>query len=302
MLDYYAEHSKITKFGVYRELIDELPDSPEELMRIVQGLLIHQVDGVLFKFKISRDRCQEIELRSVESMTRAILELSNQPLFEPRTPEKRLVSSCRDFAVFYCALLREKDVPARVRTGFVNYLFTGGKQDHLLTEYWSKDLEKWLLTDSRMTPIYQKKVKQAAHLDPYDISINDFSIAGRVWLSCQAGKADPDTYATGLNKDFRGLRYIQDKVIQDLACLNKMEMLPWDCWGYMVEDLPGIAPHSPEHIALIDEVSEKTAHIVEYEIIKKLYQHPKLKVPEQILSVSKTLGTQQVNVGEFINE
>src|SRR5207244_3443971 len=33
-----------------------------------------------------------------------------------------------------------------------------------------------------------------------------------------------------------GWSYIRNKLIQDFAALNKMEMLPWDCWGMMLND------------------------------------------------------------------
>ena len=300
MKHFYREHSKITSPGCYQALFDALPEDKEQLLEIVQGLLLHRVDGHLLGVDIAEARLAELEIRTVENMLASILCLDNRPLHEARPPQLRLLSSCRNFAVLYCSFLRHKGIAARVRTGFSHYLF-GGTQDHVLTEYWDNAAVRWKLADTRLISAYRRKAKVPETLEALDVQAPHFYLAGDIWLRCQYSQDQPSRYGYGLIRSIRGLRHIQDKVIQDLAALNKMELLPWDCWGYMVWDLPNVAPSLPEHIALIDRVSRATtAHELDLEKIIQLYQHPQLCVPEKIISASSVDGHKEVVLAEAL--
>ncbi|MEV5986507.1 transglutaminase-like domain-containing protein [Streptomyces sp. NPDC052051] len=60
------------------------------------------------------------------------------------------VGVCRDFALLHCSFLRHVGVPARLRSGFADYVGSDGFHgDHVVTEYW--DAERgWLLADPQM--------------------------------------------------------------------------------------------------------------------------------------------------------
>ena len=65
----------------------------------------------------------------------------------------------------------------------------------------------------------------------------------------RAGEVDPNLFGIF---DMWGLPFIAGNVISDFACLNKVELLPWDGWGMMT------GPHDPldEHtLAVIDDVA-----------------------------------------------
>ena len=50
---------------------------------------------------------------------------------------------------------------------------------------------------------------------------------------CRAGEADGNRF--GLDpapeSEMHGLWYIQSQLVRDLAAMNKMELLCWDCWA-----------------------------------------------------------------------
>ncbi len=51
-------------------------------------------------------------------------------------------------------------------------------------------------------------------------------------MRCRSGEADASKF--GIFKgDLRGLWFIGDNLVHDVATLNKMEMLQWDTWGSM---------------------------------------------------------------------
>jgi len=72
--------------------------------------------------------------------------------------------------------------------------------------------------------------------------------------------------------------FVRGHVIQDLAALNKMELLLWDVWGLMQAELD-------TGLALVDEAAEFTQGA------------DGLAVPERILSLSPAVGPREIALG-----
>ena len=92
---------------------------------------------------------------------------------------------------------------------------------------------------------------KVVHLDfdPYDQPPGRFLSADEAWAAARAGEVDPNRFGIF---DMWGLPFIAGNVLSDFACLNKVELLPWDSWGMMT------GPHHPldDHaLAVIDEVA-----------------------------------------------
>ena len=81
----------------------------------------------------------------------------------------------------------------------------------------------------------QAKIVQL-DFDPYDQPPGRFLSADEAWAAARAGEVDPDRFGIF---DMWGLQFIAGNVISDFACLNKVELLPWDSWGMMT------GPHDP---------------------------------------------------------
>ena len=52
-----------------------------------------------------------------------------------------------------------------------------------------------------------------------------------------------------------GLGFVQGNLLRDVASLNKVELLPWDCWGLMLKE----QVDDPSDLALLDQLAALTA-------------------------------------------
>lgn len=235
-LTYYASQSLMTNPGEYVGLFSNLPHTIAGLRKIVQGLYIHYMAGEKHNYEIPAERLMEIDTRYIEEMLARIIALDDRPLIEPRPPKKRLVGCCRDAAVLFCSMARHQGIPTRTRMGFSTYSTDmygiGFHVDHEVAEYFDKNEKRWRLVDTSLLDLTIKE--NDIKLDIYDVPRDEFLVAGKAWQLCRAGKANPDMFGIG---DLRGLWYIRGSLIQDLALLNKMEILHWDEWGLMLKDI-----------------------------------------------------------------
>ena len=76
-----------------------------------------------------------------------------------------------------------------------------------------------------------------------------------------------------------GIKFIAGNVILDFACLNKVELLPWDGWGMMT------GPHAPltdEEGAILDDLA-KLVVSDDFEAMRDRYEgDDMLRVPADI--------------------
>jgi hypothetical protein len=83
--------------------------------------------------------------------------------------------------------------------------------------------------------------------------------------------------------DERGLWFIAQNLIRDVAALNSMEMLPWDSWGGMVE--PDKLPMPDDTVALLDRAAALTMDPDKnFAELRALYEDPRIKVPGQVFN------------------
>jgi len=252
----------------------ELPTDLDALRRVVQGLLLHRDWAPAYGVVGDAIRLDEQHLRSsAEVLTRA-QELSPEPITTPRVPLDRVLCICRHFTLLHTALLRARDIPARVRCGFSSYFDATKWYDHWITERW--DDERWVRDDPQIDGLQAKVV----HLDfdPYDQPPGRFLSADEAWAAARAGKVDPNLFGIF---DMWGLSFIAGNVLSDFACLNKVELLPWDSWGMMT------GPHHPldDHaLAVIDDVAALATSDDTDAIRARFASDEGLRVPADITS------------------
>ena len=154
ILHYYATHSPITDPGEYEYLFDGLPDDVPQLVKIVQGLILHYGWTKHYGVKFSLERFnQDVFLRMVSKQLRRIIELSEAPLTEERPPEKRLQGCCREFTILLTAILRHKGILARARCGFATYFRPDHYEDHWVCQYWKAGENRWVSADAQLDKI-----------------------------------------------------------------------------------------------------------------------------------------------------
>src|SRR4051812_5254615 len=109
VLDFYAHSGAMTAGGKYERQLAALPDDIDELMRIVQGLVIHEYAAAEYGVDLSDARKEESHIRPVEQMLDRLFAIDSQPLSTARAPAKRLVGVCDHFVRLLVTILRAKD-------------------------------------------------------------------------------------------------------------------------------------------------------------------------------------------------
>lgn len=272
---YYTQPAGMTALGKHAAAFDVLPDDVAALREIPPRLMIHEHWAPAYRQRLTEERKAQSHLRSLAQILDATLAKNAAPLSEPRPLYEKTVGVCRHFTVLMVAMLRAKGIPARSRCGFGAYFSPGKYEDHWVAEYW--DGTRWKLTDAQI----DESQNAILHLtmDLTDVPRDQFVIAGDAWLQCRAGKADETKFGIF---DERGLWFIAQNLIRDVAALNNMEMLPWDSWGGMTEP---DQPMLEETIALLDKAAALTmdpdANFAE---LRALYEDPRIKVPKTVFN------------------
>ncbi len=265
--------------GRHTGLLQNLPGDVAVLTEIVQGLAIHEYAASHYGVTVPEARKHESHLRPVEAILSEILALDGRPLTDARPPEKRVVGVCHHFALLLVAMLRTHGIPARYRSGFGSYFNAPYFEDHVVCEYWSAEKGRWALAD----PQFDEKWRAGAKIDHdvLDVPRDRFLVAADAWSLCRAGKADPSKFGIFAG-DLRGLWFIAGSLVRDLAGLNKVEMLPWDCWGAV----PQPKELSEDQFAFFDGLAELTRDPdASFDELRQVYESDdRLRVPEIVFN------------------
>jgi hypothetical protein len=272
-----------------------LPDDPavagvpgdlDAMRRVVQGLLLHRDWAPMYGVTGDAIRLDEQNLRSTKEVLGRALEISEVPITIARPPVDRVLCICRHFTLLHTAFLRDHGVPARVRCGFSNYFDPSKWYDHWITERW--DGERWVRDDPQVDKLQAKTVN--LDFDPYDQPPGKFLTGSEAWIAARAGDVDPSLFGIF---DMWGIKFISGNVILDFACLNKVELLPWDGWGMMT------GPHAPltdEEGAILDDLT-KLVTTDEFDEIRERYEgDDRLRVPADITTFTPEKGPTAVHL------
>jgi hypothetical protein len=244
---------------------------------VVQDTTVHIFWAERYGLKLTPERQSEVQLRMLERRLARTLELDPRPLTEVRLLEKKIVGNCRDFSLLLVSMLRHQGVPARARCGFGAYFLPDHYEDHWVAEYWNTAQKRWVLVDAQLDAFQCDVLK--VPFDPQDVPRDQFIVGGLAWQMCRAGKTDPESFGIF---DMHGLGFVRGDFIRDVAALNKVELLPWDCWGIIEES----ALDNAGDLALLDRLADLTfGDVPDPETVWALYESdPRLHVPEAIHS------------------
>ena len=255
---FYAQHSLITDLRDKGLPAADLPKRVPELMRVVQGLLIHTGWAQHYGCEFEEVRNKELYLRTLPEMLEGIAALDSRPLAQARQPRHRLVSLCRDFSLLLVALLRQGGRAARLRVGFAGYFGDQNPKfwDHRLAEYWEDERECWVMVDPMMDEVVKGTLSRA--IDPLEIdATSPFLVAGDVWQRCRAGQLDPQDF--GDAPDDKGMAPIRYALLHDFDALNKVEVVGFDAWHPLI-DKPESDLTRADY-AFLDEVADLTLNV-----------------------------------------
>ena len=275
---YFSQHGKITDPGRYADLYADLPSDVPSLVEVVQGLMVHIFWAERYGLNLPEERKAEVQLRSMKHRLQRTLELDSSPLIAPRPNERKIVGNCRDFSVTLASMLQSKDIPARARCGFGAYFLPEHYEDHWVCEYWSDAEQHWVLVDAQLDELQCDVLKIS--FDPLDVPRDQFIVGGAAWKMSRSGQADPDQFGIF---DMHGMDFVKGDFLRDVAALNKVELLPWDCWGLMFNDYAALPP---DDLIMLDRLADLTsANVPQFALVRQIYESdPRLRVNETIQS------------------
>jgi hypothetical protein len=268
----YASPGPLTNLGgVSPSVLDRIAGTPADICYPVHSLVIQPHDAQ--PLGLPDTRFAENQIRPAAALVKALLTLDPAPLDAPRSPDKRVIGTCRHFTVLSCALLRHRGVPARARCGFATYFQPGQGLDHWITEYWQDADQRWVRIDSEI-------IGKSILAEPEDLRPGQFLTGGEAWQAHREGRIDATAFGVYGTANF-GPAEIRGNAIRDLAALNKTEMLPWDEWGRMDASYKGET--GADYDELMDAIAEVCAGD-DPAAIAELYELDELRVPAALIA------------------
>jgi hypothetical protein len=132
-------------------------------------------------------------------------------------------------------------------------------------EYWNGQEQRWVLVDAQLDEL-QRNILQIS-FNTLDVPRDQFIVGGAAWKMCRNGQANPEKFGIF---DMNGIDFVKGDFVRDVAALNKTELLPWDCWGFIFEEY-GTLP--PEDLSLLDRLAELTqADVPDFDSVHQIYE------------------------------
>ncbi|MDX2822763.1 transglutaminase [Streptomyces ipomoeae] len=253
-------------------LIEGLPDDPVGICAAVQSLVIQPTDAAASG--VPENRITEKNIRPVNELIAALTALDPAPLHRPRTPETRVIGTCRHFATIACAILRARGIASRARCGFGTYFQEGRGLDHWITEYRDEDRHRWVRVDT-------EHLGKGFVERPDDLAPGEFLTGGEAWIQYRNGLIDPGTFGVAGTDHAWGPAEISGNAVRDLAALCKQETLNWDEWGRMTAAYEGRT--GSDYDRLIDLVADACAKD-DPPTLTRLFANEDLAVPQHMVN------------------
>ena len=242
----WLSHSGMSDPADHTAIVVDLPPNVGLLNAVIQGVLIHS--EWLSKYGVDESLLDPVSRTTLPVAKRLeqIFKRDGRALDVRRSPARRMVGTCRDFALLLCSFLRSKGVPSRLRCGFAAYLGDGW-EDHWVCEYWDTQTQGWRLSDAQVDEVIKAHCRIA--FDPTEVPRRSFVTAGQVWMDCRAGKSDPGRFGHG---ETTGLWFIKVNVLRDHYALNNRETSTWDTWRAAPEATRMVDDHE---VSLLDSIA-----------------------------------------------
>lgn len=214
-----------------------LPAEIGALNQVIQGVLVHSDWLAEYGLDEGLLHAGSRQTLPVSRRLADIFQRDARPLQIPRSPDRRAIGTCRDFALMLCSMLRGNGVPSRVRCGFASY-FHDGWEDHWVCEYWDGSVRAWRLGDPQLDGTLRGKCRVG--FDPADVPRGSFVTADRAWLDYRAGRSDPGRFGHGQTT---GAWFLKVNLIRDHYVINNRETSPWDAWRAAPSPMRAISDH-----------------------------------------------------------
>ncbi|WP_428484073.1 transglutaminase domain-containing protein [Rhodopila sp.] len=250
-VDRWTDHTPMSDPGSHTPALAGFPANIDVLHQVIQGVLVHS--DWLAEYGLDEKLLHAGSRQTLPVARRLtdIFERDARHLHIPRSPDRRAIGTCRDFALLLCAMLRGKGVSARMRCGFASY-FREGWEDHWVCEYWDKSARAWRLSDPQLDPIQREKCR--IEFDPTDVPRQSFVTADKAWLDCRAGRSNPSRFGHGQTT---GLWFLKVNLIRDHYVINNQETSPWDTWRAAPSSMRAVGDHDAAMLDALAAMPER---------------------------------------------
>ncbi|MEO3769495.1 transglutaminase domain-containing protein [Micromonospora sp. B9E7] len=280
-VDDYRQHSPYSDPGRHAALLDAVPADIASVAATVRNVIVHYRAGGV---ELPTDRLEEVNRRWVDRILDTDQSRFPLPLAAERPAVDRVAGCCRDHTLLSVAVLRQHGIPSRSRVGFASYFVPGWHHDHVLAEYWNG--HRWVWADPEIDPAGDWG------FDGYDIDPKAglFDSAARVWSAYRAGTIDPEVYGVSPELPIRGDWFIHDYVLLELAHRQKYELLLWDRFGAMTEDLATADLTLVDEIAALLLAADDGDEAAEKSLADRYASDSRLRPGTQVHSISPVSG------------
>src|SRR3989344_1483667 len=233
IINHYLEFSQYTDPGLYRSLVEKLPDDVRKIGELVRKQLIHRTTleagnigtnadkkfGDMTKVPWHRQPEDDIFV-TASAIVAELYRRDERGFINNRSEKDKLVLTCRFVAVLMASILKSKRIPCRVRSGNAPYFNMGslGKvsADHWINQYWDSKEERWVTID------VDGSWSLNDDFDPYDIPEKKFDYPADAWLNIRNKKDDSNRFWNA--KPERGLIVVAWSLFYDFHCLMNSEI------------------------------------------------------------------------------
>jgi len=248
--DFYASHGQISDPAPYEKHLNDLPQALPDLVKAIQGLMLHLHWAERYGITLNRIRKDEANLRTTRNRIAAILNLNPAPLSQVRILNERTVGTCRDFALFLTAVLRHRKIPVRCRAGFGTYFTKNRFEDHWVCEYWQAEEKRWVMVDPQLDELQIQTLK--IKFNPLDMPRTKFVTGPQAWDLIRTNQADPNRFGIF---NLKGTDFIKGNLIRDFLALNKIEILPWDNFSLINKRFRSMTPKEKDLMDRLAKIS-----------------------------------------------
>lgn len=138
-----------------------------------------------------------------------------------REAKDKMHVTCRGQAILLASILKAKGIPARVRSGFAEYIeYDGIYYDHWITEYYDEKENKWKLVDAD-----EHCPNHEIRFDLNNIPYNEFLFGGNAWLGLRKKEYEEGTILYASNPVTLGLKAAIRGLFYDFHCLMNDEII-----------------------------------------------------------------------------
>ncbi len=259
---YYLKFGRYTDPGRNVSLYDTLPDTIEDVVKLVKKQLIHPTDARATGFKARRStRRDTYRIRTVKQILLGLLVQSPEGLTMQRPSKHRLVLSCDHHAILCASMLRHRGFSTRVRAGFAYYIVPHLPTSHWLCETWIEKEQRWIYVDPERQII--------------DVSRDDFKLAGEIWQGMREKRIDTHTFQIQRRK---GLSAVKPNLLHDLNAVFHNEMLHYQWLNSRIKEEPALYYKSPSRLnksdkALLDTIAAQLTDLdTHFESLWTIYE------------------------------